>query len=173
MSKESFREILDKFKAMDDIAEEDFNPAILVGDLKDKVDAIKWRIDKWESEADTLQTEWIDPILAKKKAILKKVESIKEYCRFYMKQHEFDKLPGNAFEMRMQKIAPKVAVTVEADANLSLTYPALVKRCTTYAWDKAALRDHLKEAENGEGERFIYASLQENTCLRFYTKKGE
>jgi len=49
----------------DDLAPEEFEVEEIVGEIRDKVDAIKWRIDSWLAHADAIQKEWIDPLTAR------------------------------------------------------------------------------------------------------------
>jgi len=171
---EPLKEMLAKFADIDRLMDEneDFDAAELIGDLRDKVDAIKYRIDTWESEIEALQTAWIDPLTVKKKALQSKIDRLKEYCRFYMKQNQFTKIPGNAFELREQILAPLVK-TAPAGPKMALDFPTLCKaKPNVYAWDKNKLREILKDPEQAEIYK-SYATLQPNSCFRFYTKKGK
>jgi len=171
---ESFKEMLAKFADIETQLDEnpEFDIKQLKVDLRDKVDALKYRLDSWEAEAENIQTNFIDPFMRQKKSILNKIIRLKEYRDYYMAQNNFDGMPGNAFDIRRQSLAPLVK-TAPASPKMALDFPTLCKaKPTVYAWDKNKLREILKDPEQAEIYK-SYATLQPNSCFRFYTKKGK
>lgn len=144
---------------------EAFDPAQLVGDLKDKVDGIKFKIDAWEYEAKNLKDNWIDPLKSRHDTLLKKADKLREYCAYVMKRDELEMLPGKAFALKLRK-----SQAVEVDANPSptqaLQYGELVNTKITYAWDKKKLAEKLKANEDVK-----FARLVTNYSAQFVVKK--
>lgn len=123
---------------------EAFDPATLVGDLKDKVDSIKFKIDEWEAQAKNLEENWIKPLAQKKKMLEKKAEKLREYCVFVLKRDDLEMLPGNAFSLKIRK---SEAVEVDRDPNVleAFEFVDLVNTNVTYSWKKKALAEKLKK----------------------------
>lgn len=162
---ENLSEILSKLRTIDDdLAPEDFDPAALVGDLRDKVDAIKWRIDTWEAAAAKTQ-DWIDLLEARKKSLNGKVERLESYVKIEMIKNEFESLPGHVLKLKLQNNAPKVVVDAEANAQNFIAYPEIVKQKVTYDWDKKTMLQAMKE-----GHQYPFAKLEVGKQIRFYPK---
>jgi hypothetical protein len=167
---DTLREILDRFKMIDDdLPPEDFDPAVVVGDVKDKVDAIKWRIDSWEAEAEAVG-DWIKALSLRQRSLAAKAEKLSSYLKQQMIENEFQKLPGNIWRAQVQRIADKVEILKEAGAEdvLSDTAAPFVKQVINYTWDKKAIADALKE-----GKALPFAYAKENKSLRFYVVNKE
>jgi hypothetical protein len=143
---------------------DEFDPALLVGELKDKVDSVKWKIDQWEAEAKALQENWIEPLLARQKALKTKADKLREYCAFVLKRDELEVLPGNAFALKLRK-SESVEVDLEPTAQDALRYD-FVRTKITYAWDKKALAAKLKAKEE-----LPFCRLRTNFSAQFQVKK--
>lgn len=163
------RELLGRLQDIDDdLLPEEFDPAQIVGDIKDKVDAIKWRLDEWAAQAKMIEEEYLKPLAQKKAAILGKAERLKDYVRFQMVTNGFEKLPGEMFRVQVQDSPPSVDTKEFADARMYLNYPEYVVQETTYKWNKEALKDAL----NG-GEVLTFAELKRGKHVRFYAQGGK
>lgn len=166
---ESLRELLGKLRDIDDdLLPEEFDPAEVVGDIKDKVDAIKWRIDNWEATAKMIEEEYIRPMQQKKASLLGKVERLKDYVKHQMIVNEFEKLPGEMFRVQVQNSPKSVETKENADARMYLNYPELVVQEVTYRWNKTALKDSMES-----GEAYTFAELKSNKHIRFYAQGGK
>ena len=158
--------ILDKLQTIDsDLAPEEFDPAAVVGDLRDKVDAIKWRLDQWEQESEALEG-WIRMLQARKVAIDGKNKKLKEYVAYEMSQKGFETLPGHMVRIDLQE-RTAVSTHTQADATAYLSHPEFVRQKTVYEWDKVALQEALKS-----GIQLSFAYIESRKFVRFYTKKG-
>lgn len=167
--KQSLREILDMFAHIDDdMPAEEFDPAKVVGDCKDKVDAIKWKIDSWEAEANAINN-WIKALVDRRNALGGKSDKLAKYLKEQMLEHGFQKLPGNIWRAQVQNIADKVELLRLPEAKDVLSeFGDLVRQKIDYSWDKRATADKLKS-----GEKLPFAYLQPNKSLRFYTVNKE
>jgi len=166
----TLREILDLFSYLDDdLPPEDFDPALVVGDVKDKVDAIKWRIDQWEAEAQAIKDGWIKQLTAKANALLAKKEKLGAYLKEQMIAHEFEKLPGHMFTASIRKNPPSVKLTTEATADLYLDFPELVEELPVeYRFRKDKIKEELKA-----GKVVPFARLEQGQRVEFKVKEGE
>ena len=143
---------------------DEFDPALLVGELKGKVDSVKWKIDQWEAEAKTLEENWIAPLVARQKALKTKAEKLREYCAFVLKRDDLEILPGNAFALKLRK-SESVEVDVEPTAQDALKYD-FVRTKISYAWDKKALAAKLKAKEE-----LPFCRIKTNFSAQFQVKK--
>lgn len=144
---------------------ESFDPAQLVGDLKDKVDSIKFKIDEWESQAKNLDENWIKPLTQKKKMLEKKADKLREYCAFVLRRDQIEMLPGNAFSLKLRK-SEAVEVDREPNPIEAVNFIDLVNTTITYAWKKKALADKIK----AEGP-LEWARIKNNFSAQFVVRK--
>lgn len=164
-SKNSLGRMLELLRDLDeDMLSEDFDPAKLIGDIRDKVDAIKWKLNDWEYRALMIEEEFVLPLQVKIKAILGKRERLKNYVTSEMKRLEVEKIPGNMFKVQLQNSPRSVELKADADERMYLNYPEFVLQETTYKWDKENLKSHLEA-----GESFTFAELKQGKHIRFYT----
>jgi len=160
----TLRELLNRLRDIDDdLLPEEFDPAEVVGDIKDKVDAIKWRLDSWAASAKMIDEEYIAQLRQKRDAILGKAERLKQYVQFQMVTNGFEKLPGEMFRVQVQN-SPKSVETKElATPQMFLNYPEYVVQKTTYDWNKEALKEALNK-----GEVLTFAEIKQGKHIRFY-----
>ncbi len=169
VSKNSLGQMLEMLREVDDdLAPEDFDPCALVGDIREKVDALKWRIDKWRYTAKMISAEYIIP-LSKKAASLKgKADKLEDYILSEMIRQGVEKIPGNMFRLQQQSSTPSLEIRVPADASMYLNYPELVRQEVVYSWDKSTIKAHIDN-----GESFTFAELKQGKHIRFYAQGGE
>jgi hypothetical protein len=161
---ESLKDLLDKLSHLDDDdLPDEFDAALLVGDIKDKVDSIKWKIDAWEAEAENIEKNWIAELKRRSDSLKKKAECLYNYMKKEMIAHENYKLPGNLFRAQIQKTKASVVIDVEAGPEHFLAYPELVVQKINYAWSKDAIKDKIDN-----GTELPFARLKEGHCVRFY-----
>jgi hypothetical protein len=151
----------------DDLAPEEFEPEAIVGEIRDKIDAIKWKLDAWQAHADSIQTDWIDPLTKRKKALEGKIERLKDYCTHVMTRDKVTSFPGNAFRIDLRH-RQSVECKVAAGSTDALTYPEYVKTKITYDWDKIKLLEKLRQ-----GESLDFASLKTKNYVTFPVAKGK
>lgn len=149
----------------DDLAPEDFDPEAIVGELKDKIDSIKWRLDSWEAHAQALDENWLKPLAARRKSILGKAEKLREYVAFVMKRDNLETLPGHAFRVDLRAYE-SIEVLAAPTASEALKHKQWVKTTITYAWDKKELKPALKE-----GLMADYAIIRTTFAPKFEVKK--
>lgn len=163
-SNNSLGEMLEQLRDLDDdMIVEEFDPAALLGDIKDKVDAIKWKMDDWEYKANMIIEQYITPLQKKVNSLLGKKDRLKAYVTSEMKRLEVEKIPGHMFRIQLQKSNPSLEIRVPADAHMYLNYSDMVIQRTIYDWDKEKIRKYIDE-----GETFTFAELKQNKHIRFY-----
>lgn len=166
---DTLKELLHKLDHIeDDLPPDEFDPAKVVGDVKDKVDAIKWRIDSWVAEADKIEDEWIKPLKSRQDSLRKKAESLKAYLHSQMSEHGYEKLPGHMFRAVLQKSSPAVEIPEEPGPTHMLAYPDYVVQNVSYRWNKDAVREALQN-----GLELSFARLRHSRHLRFFTAKKD
>lgn len=164
--KQSLGEMLELLKDLDDdMLPEQFDPAILIGDIKDKVDAIKWKMDDWQYKSDMIWDQYITPLQRKINSMLGKMDRLKAYIESEMKRLDVEKIPGKLFRIQLQNSPKSLTVRVPADAHMYLNYPDMVVQNTSYNWDKEKIRSHIEA-----GETFTFAELKQSKHIRFYAQ---
>lgn len=149
----------------DDLAPEEFEVEEIVGEIRDKVDAIKWRIDSWLAHADAIQKEWIDPLTTRKRALEGKAQRLKDYCAWVMAKDQLTALPGHAFSLQLRQ-STAVETEVSPGPKEAMEMPVYCKSRVTYQWDKSAIAEALKA-----GKELPFAKLKVNKHVLFTTKK--
>lgn len=164
---DSLREILNNLQKIDDeMAPEDFNPEEIVGDLKGKVDAIKWRIDSWYAEANTIDEQWIAALEKRRNALRKKAEKLEAYVKGQMLLHGYDTLPGEMMRIDLRNSQPSVEINKEAGPEDYLQYTNFVLQKTSYNWNKKAVKEAIQS-----GAELPFATLKQDKHIRFAVKK--
>lgn len=164
---QSLSELLEKFH---EIPDENFDPEVHIGDLKDKIDAIKWRIDTWEGEADVIETKWIAELLARRNSLRNAADRLKKYVFQQMDKNGWDELPGNMMRVKIQASSPSLDIPLPATAQAFLSHPKYIKQDITYSW----LKETIKDDVDSEGNLPIPgATLKHGRHIRFYAVKGK
>jgi hypothetical protein len=144
----------------------EFDPAEVVGELAQKVDAIKTVIDRLEKESERLDEAATSFAMASS-AVKNNAKRLRNYVQYSMQSHGFEKLPGTLWRMQLQNSAPALKTTKDPDAENAVYMPEFVRRKVIYSWDKDAIKESL-----AKGASFEYGSLVESKQLRFYVQKG-
>lgn len=147
----------------DDMLPEEFDPEALIGDIKEKVDAIKWRMDTWKHTAKMIDEEYVQPLQKKIKAIMGKHDRLKDYVTKEMLRLGVEKIPGHMWRVQIQSSTPSLETTAPADASMYVNYPELVKVLTTYKWDTEAIKVFIDA-----GESFTFATVKQGKHIRFW-----
>lgn len=159
-------QLLATLSDLDEAAEVSFDPTTVVGDLKDKVDAIYTVMDRLEHETARLGSIAAEFQLAARR-VNQNRERLKEYVRFAMRTNGYEKLPGNRWRLQLQNTAPALVCEREATADDAMAMSAFVTRKVEYKWDKNAIKEHL-----ANGGTFAHGRLMEGQTVRFYVNKG-
>lgn len=151
----------------DDLAPEDLELESLVGEVADKVDSIKWRIDSWLAHAEAIEKEWLEPLTRRKKALEGKAQRLKDYCAFVMARDNAEKLPGSAFTLSLRK-REAVECELPATALAALEMPQFCETKMQYQWKKTAIAEALKNGVEVPG-----AKLRTSTYVQFTASKKD
>jgi hypothetical protein len=157
---------VDSLRREDVTWSDDFDPAQVVGDVRDKLDAIKFKIDDWLGKAEMLKTQWLEPIMKERNALIKRAERLEDYVRFEMEQNQFEKIPGNLWSARFRLNPPSVNITMPATADLFWDFPNYVKETVSYSFDREAIKADIKA-----GKEVPFASIKQTKRLEFVARK--
>ncbi len=168
-SKNSLGQMLELLRDLDeDMLPEEFDPAALIGDVRDKVDGIRWKINDWKYKAKMIEEEYIHPLQAKIRAIHGKRKRLEAYVLHEMTRLGVEKIPGSMFRVQLQDSPPSLEIKAAADEMMHMNYPGLVEMEEIYLWNKDELIDRMKA-----GESFTFAELKRGKHIRFYALGGE
>lgn len=161
---DSLKVLLDKLAPIDEfLPEEDFDPSIVVGDIKDKIDAIKYRMDEWEAREKMLRATLLKLVQQRIKSLKGKRERLKEYVKKQMTEHGFNKLPGLIHRAQISDSKGKLITDFEPLFQHYQAYPKYVKQVVTYEWINSAIRDDLDA-----GVKLPFARIEPGKTLNFY-----
>jgi len=145
--KQTMGTLLQTLNLPEDLQADDFDPAVHVGDIRDKLDAIKAQMISWEKEAEKLE-EWYKPFEAQARSYKKAAVRLNEYLKFKMIENGFDKVPGNKWQAVLQKAAPLLQIDSEEPSPLhflSEEFKPFVTQQIVYKWNKDEISTALKE----------------------------
>lgn len=160
----SLKEILNQLAAID-AEDETLDPAEVIGDLNGKVDGIKAKIDEWEAESARLDT-WKKQIEQRQSVYKNAMNRLLNYVEFQMKQHDYEKLPGEIWEIKWKKNPPRVEIDEPASAKLFLQYKDYISQKTSYNYDKKKIKDAIKD-----GQKFPFAHIEQDKKITIGVKK--
>lgn len=142
----NFMELLATLNRSDDmLSDPNFNPEELLGNIREKVDDIKFVKDFFGS-----RITYYKEIIAEFSAILQSLKNNEERLNAYvlasMKQSDFLKMPGNKF--RVDHISfEKFGIDREATADDKIEMPELVEVKRIYSWKKEAVEAAFEAAK--------------------------
>jgi hypothetical protein len=140
-----------------------YDPTTL-GEVRDKIDAIKWRLDQWDAENEITQS-WIKKLQARKKTTSNNAEGLRGYVKEKMLLDKYEKLPGVLCRVQLNN-TKKLKFTCEPTAEIYLQYPDLIEQKTYYSWKKLEGEVYKKVKEMLPD--FPYAKMEEGKSLNFY-----
>lgn len=149
----------------DDLPVAEFDPAKLVGEIKDKIDAIKWRLDNWAAAAQMIEDKYLTPLGARVDAIWAKHERLREYVKEQMLANDCQKLPGKMF--RCQLNPSKTSLEIKGDPKVWSADPHVISEMV-YKWDRDKIAEDLALGMPMPFE----AKLKEGKSLNFYVQAG-
>lgn len=125
----------------------DFNPEALVGQLKGKVDALKFVLDCMDARASYLKAEVAAPIVKKARAIDNNRDRLRDYIAFCMEVGKFETLPGDVYRVDLQRTPDRVTLSRPPKPEDMQAYPGMVKVRVerVYSWDGFAIESALKK----------------------------
>ncbi len=159
-------DLLAALSNLDDAPHVEFDPAQVVGDVREKVDAIHKVLGRLAAERDRLRED-ADELAKASSQVERSRQRLFEYLQFSMLAQGFEKLPGNTWRVQFQKSTPALELEREANVDDFIATAALVRRTVTYAWNK----DKVKELI-AAGESFPHGRIVQGQHLRFYPNKG-
>jgi hypothetical protein len=140
------RRLIDLLKLLSDADAEaltEFDPAEVVGELKDKIDAI-YEISQRLEQVESWNRLQAEPFLQFAKRAKSNRERLREYVTYAMQSEKFDVLPGLRFKAVMQPNPPALVVMQSEPTALDFkNLPQYVRVVRRYEWDTAAIKDAL------------------------------
>lgn len=151
----------------DDALTVDMDPATLIGEIKGKVDSIKYVLDRLGAYAQFMDDQ-AAPLLRAAKAAKANHERLKTYVEYHMRQQHFDELPGERYRVALQpnSVASLILKKEKPDPEDFTRFPAFVNLVRRYEWNGEAMRKTLAE----EGGHCPFAELSRGNHARFYLK---
>lgn len=140
--------------ADDDLAAPDFDPAELVGNIREKVDSVHFVVERMESVATWLRGI-VRPLASKASALTNNRERLRAYvvecllteraCRIEMGEAtEEVSLPGDAFKVRLRDSNEALEVARAATAEDFERFPDFVEMKRAYVWKEPEIKAALK-----------------------------
>ena len=165
LENESFGALLDALNNADELLEEGIDPSQIPGQLRDKVDSIKFVLDKLKYN-QMLQKDLKDSHARKEKALKENEKRLRDYIAHEAKVsfdkamedlgsdvplkkkdlQELKRIRGNKYYMGLGE-SKSLNVTRDPKAEDALEFPELVERHVSYAWNKAALKKAVELAK--------------------------
>lgn len=183
--KHSLADLLRLLSESDEALAINIDPAQVVGDLKDKVDAIKVVLDRLKFQ-ETWCRQRAAPFLSAAQSCKSNHDRLKEYVAFTMSANGFEELPGATQRIKMQRSPPSLAFT-QPEANVVdfVKYPTYVTMHRSYyTWNtsevETALKDKMAQQLDDETMKTIrefsdpsipFAKLTFGSHPRFYLNK--
>ncbi len=139
----SFESLLSELSSADEfLSDPNFDPAALVGDIRNKVDGLKTVETRMDLVADYFDA-FAKPIVEKAKVIRKNRERLREYIAYAMQENHFESVPGNLWKVRLRASGLSVSPKREPGVGDYVEMPNLVRADTVYSWDKTAIKNEL------------------------------
>lgn len=139
----TFAELVNALAALDDeIAAESFDPAQIVGDLRDKVDALQNVISRMEHVGDWLRAT-AKPILERARQIESNRQNLRTYVAESMKNQNLEKVPGHAYYVRLRESPVSLVLEREPKAEDIVIWPHYVTLEQQMTWNKTAIKEDL------------------------------
>jgi hypothetical protein len=147
----TFQDLVAQLVRSDELLEDpNFDPAQLIGQIRDKVDAIKSVIDRMENVEAYLRG-CAKPLLEKARAIGANQGRLKKYVAETMAMQHIEKIPGNMFSARLRTSPPAMEMTRPASPQDFVEHPNYVQMIREYRWDAAKIKADLLSGDLKEG----------------------
>ena len=185
--KMTLAKLLQALNEADNAVALDFDPESVVGELRDKIDAIHTVLTRLEG-GETWCRNMAKPFQAKAKALQHNRERLEDYVVYTMQQQHFESLPGDMLMVRLRNNPTALKMLKGLpDALDYMNYPEYVEPIRGYAWRTDKIKEDLKTgklvfpAPNEGEESKAFAMLTQgqraefipNVPQSFETKKGK
>jgi len=148
-STESFHGLIRQLRdAEGPLADPDFDPAKLVGKIRDKVDGIKFVLDKMEGTILGLKA-FVAPILTAIETIENNKQRLEAYVLHSMEAEHETVLPGHTYKVRIAFNPPHVEIRKPMPEDFA-TYYGYVKQKISYQWDKKRIKSDILSGVLGD-----------------------
>lgn len=138
----------------------------IMGDIRHKVDGVKYMIDILESEADRFKT-YKDQMAQRQKSLEKAAERIKKYTVTCLRAHGTEFEVGLTWTAKISQSEKLITFKDNPDESdyvaLALNYPVIRRKLE---WDKNEIKSLLK---SGNQDLLAYAKLDKSDNLNFKT----
>lgn len=155
-------DLVSQLAALDDSLTQEFDPAILVEDIRNKVDDIKFIVDRLGAFDQAIKAQ-IEPLARARASANRNLESLKRYVAQSMQDNHFERLPGNTWRIQLQDNPGMVEFTREPSMEDAHNFPGVVEVVTQYRWRVGVIKEMLQE-----GGEFTFAKLKKGKHCRFY-----
>jgi hypothetical protein len=162
----TLRDLLQKLDALDNDLSAEIDPAELVGEIRDKVDAIKHVLDRMDNFAEFLKSR-IEPLAKARSSVTKNIKRLEEYVKFHMQEQHLERLPGEEFYIRLIQRAERLVFSLPPGPDEALRYFDYVKIQRIYSWDEEKIHNDIL---SGVLKDFPYAKFQGSNYIRFFTE---
>lgn len=139
----------------------------IVGDLKEKVDAIKDFFSRCDAEVDRLKNDYIKPIQTRIKQIENQKEAFNKWIVSTMKQYDMPLIHGDLFTLRLEERSDIEIDEVDISPSFYLEHKDMIKR--SYSWDRNEVKRQFKS-----GKKFPFCrEITKNNIKFTVVKKGK
>lgn len=160
----TFEGMLATLSQADEMLLSDFDPAQVVGDLRDKVDAIDFVLKRLDALTSFFKGA-AEPYLVKKRAAEAAQRRLRDYVARVMAEHGYDRVPGRACRAQLHDAQPSLEITAPPTAADYLERPELVEMVRSYEWKRDALKDALLD---GRLPDCPFATIRHGKYVKFY-----
>jgi hypothetical protein len=129
-------------RADDDLSDPNFDPALLLSDIRDKVDAIHFVLERMDAVSAWLK-DIAAPFLSKSKTITSNHARLRSYVVHVMQQNQFHALPGEKVKVTLMNSPPSLVMEREASSLDYQAYPEYVQIERRYKWNTEKIKEDL------------------------------
>ncbi len=168
----NLNELLGKLTAAEESLETEWDPETLVGNVSDKVDSIKFILDKLQAEivyADEHLKTWQKKV----QALKANQERLKQYVTTSMLINDFEALPGKEWRVKLQDSPISVKEMRDPSADDFINHPTFVKRQVSYVWNKPIVTHYAKQGIALPDDLSASIVAVQSKHVRFYPAKKE
>ncbi len=136
-----FSDMLHALKESDEALESDLE---ITENLMDKVDSIKYVLDKIELEVSHIDF-MLGELEARKIRLKNNQEKIKKYVVESMQNASAEMVPGHNWHVKLVKNPPRVVTTRPPSVEDCSDIPDAIRIKINYEWEKNYLKDHIHD----------------------------
>lgn len=141
----------------------------IVGDIRDKVDDIRYVRERLTFEAEWLKSQ-IEVMQKRRASLLANKQRLEDYVNWSMHCHEITEFPGNKWRVKVQKNPVAIEAKRQPEMDDFLKHEGLVRRKIEYSWKLGDIKDLALSGELPEDLKADLVPVQ-STHVRFYAKK--